>query len=280
MRMRSAAALLVSSTLCLAALAAQQERPAAQPTFRTGVNVIELDVSVLDKNRRPVQGLTAADFTVLVDGQPRPVVAFHAVDLPAPVPSSAPWIRDVAPDVATNTHPSGRVVVIMIDDGGFGQLDQAMDVGAVQKARELARAALNELGPDDLAAVVYTENNHSAQNFTTDRRRLLMAIETSTILPGRHTGLRPADVVKNDLTPLANDPLGLTRGSCSCGVCSIEALSRVADALRSLPQQRKIVILSPAGRVSGDSRRRGRSQDSAARVAVPRRVDVDARVRD
>jgi VWFA-related protein len=231
--MRSAAALLAGGLLSVAALAgARQDRPAPQPTFRTGVDLIQLDVSVLDKDRRPVQGLTAADFTVLVDGQPRPIVAFRAVELPKPIPPSAPWIRDVAPDVATNTRPSGRVVVIMIDDGSFGQVDNAIDLQAVQKAREVARAALNELGPDDLAAVVYTENNHTAQNFTIDRRRLLAAIDTSVILPA---------------PPGGGDPLGIQRGSCSCGLCSIEALGRVAEALRSLPQQRKIVIFISPG---------------------------------
>jgi hypothetical protein len=60
-------------TLGLAAVLVARQEPA--PTFRSGVELIQLDVSVLDKDRRPVQGLTAADFTVLVDGQPRPIVA-------------------------------------------------------------------------------------------------------------------------------------------------------------------------------------------------------------
>src|SRR6185295_6133567 len=87
------------------------------PTFRSGVELIQLDVSVLDKARHPVNGLSATDFTVRVDGVARPVVAFKAVTLPPPSPPpSAPWIRDVAPDVSTNTHPGGRAIVIMIDD--------------------------------------------------------------------------------------------------------------------------------------------------------------------
>jgi hypothetical protein len=132
--MRPGAAVLFGWLVCVAVLAAvAQDQRTSQPTFRSGVDVIELDVSVLDKDRHPVSGLTAADFTVRVDGQPRPVVAFHAVDLPKPIPPSAPWIRDVAPDIATNTKPSGRVVVIVIDDGGFGQIDDAIDIRAIQR---------------------------------------------------------------------------------------------------------------------------------------------------
>ena len=50
------------------AAAAQQVPPVQPPTFRTGVDAVQLDVSVLDKDRRPVRRLTAADFTVLEDG--------------------------------------------------------------------------------------------------------------------------------------------------------------------------------------------------------------------
>jgi VWFA-related protein len=234
--------------LTLAAVSGAQQNP--PPTFRANVDLIQLDVSVLDKAHQPVRGLTAADFTVLVDGVPRAVIAFKAVELPKPVPPSAPWIRDITPDVATNAHPSGRVVVIMIDDASFfNQVDA--DLWAVQKTRAVARAALNELGADDLAAVVYTENNHTAQNFTTDRRRLLAAIDRSAIFPGRTILARGDDSPMPAITPaqaeMLNDPLGITRGSCSCGVCSIEALGRVAEALRSLPQQRKIVVYISAG---------------------------------
>ena len=63
--------------------------------------------------------------------------------------------------------------------GGFGQIAEEIDVRAVQKTREVAKAVVDELRPSDLAAVVYTENNQAAQNFTTDRKRLLTAIDAS-----------------------------------------------------------------------------------------------------
>ena len=102
------------SVAAIAAVVAQQ--PATQPTFRTGVDVVQVDVSVLDKNRKPVQGLTSADFTILEDGKPRPIVAFVPVELGEPEKAAAPasWVRDVASDVVTNAvKPEGRLVVIM-----------------------------------------------------------------------------------------------------------------------------------------------------------------------
>lgn len=64
------------------------------PTFRTGVDIVEIDVTVLDEDRHPVKGLTADNFTVLDHGQPQPIVAFSAIDVPAPVTYPAPWMRD------------------------------------------------------------------------------------------------------------------------------------------------------------------------------------------
>jgi VWFA-related protein len=238
----------VGAVLAIATIvAAPQEPRAPQATFRSGVDLIELDVSVLDRARQPVRGLTADDFTVRVDGEPRPIRTFSAVDLPPAARPPAPWIRDTAPDVATNTRPTGRVVVIMIDDGSFGQVDKSIDMWAVQKARAVARAAVDELRPNDLAAVVFSENNHAAQNFTADRRRLLTAIEKSSIIPGSSLGMSAVGAPNPELAALASDPYGSMRGSCTCGLCSIDALGHVAQSLISIPHQRKILVYVSAG---------------------------------
>ena len=51
---------------CLALASFSAQSPSeSQPQFRTGVEVVRLDVLVLDKDRRPIRGLTAPDFTVL-----------------------------------------------------------------------------------------------------------------------------------------------------------------------------------------------------------------------
>src|SRR3954463_6221219 len=56
---------------------AQQLPP---PSFKAGVQLVRIDVTGLDDKRQPVRGLQASDFTVLVDGQPRPIRAFQPVD--------------------------------------------------------------------------------------------------------------------------------------------------------------------------------------------------------
>ena len=72
-------------------------------------------------------------------------------------------MRDVAPDVVTNRFNAQRVVVILLDDFGV-----PFDPSAVQFSKNIARAAIDQLGPADLAAVVYTLTRSKGQEFTTD----------------------------------------------------------------------------------------------------------------
>jgi VWFA-related protein len=197
---------------------------------------------VLDEVRRPVHGLSAADFAVRVDGAVRPVVAFKAVRLPPPLPRPpAPWIRDIAPDVATNTRAGGRAIIIMIDDTTVSSMDSTVGPSFwMLKARATARRVVDELGPDDVAAVVFTAYNHTAQGFTSDRERLLTAIDKSALFP-------PPQLTGSTGTSYGKTYNPEQNGYCYCGVCSVEALAHVAESLRSLPQQRKIVIYISSG---------------------------------
>jgi VWFA-related protein len=217
--MRSALIIIAAGSLAFTLVArAEDGTPQTQPTqpaFRSGVDLVQVDVSVLDRDRQPVLGLTAADFTVREDGKVRPVEAFSAIELAArPAPSGAAWLRDVAPDLATNAIPrDGRLVVILFD--------RTIRSADMPGARVVAKAAVDQLGAADLAAVIYTSRG-VPQNFTADRRLLQSAIARPFI------GL--AD----------NDPGN--PGECRCGVCTLETITRVADALRDVPQRRKMLL--------------------------------------
>src|SRR4029453_2396139 len=91
-------ALLVQTTSTPGA----QSPGAPQASFRGGIELIQIDVSVLTKDGQPVRGLTQSDFTVPEDGKPRPVASFAAVDIPPPSPPPAAWMTEAPPDVTTN----------------------------------------------------------------------------------------------------------------------------------------------------------------------------------
>src|SRR6266576_2895183 len=67
------------------------QQPPPQPpaaTFRSTTRLIVQTVSVKDKEGRPVEGLSAKDFTVTEDGEPQTVSFVEFQRLPA-VPSTA-----------------------------------------------------------------------------------------------------------------------------------------------------------------------------------------------
>ena len=78
--MRRPAAVLLIGIMAVGAV--PSSRAQQTPVFRATADLVQIDVSVLDSDRQPVRGLTAADFTILDGGIEQPVVAFAAVDLP------------------------------------------------------------------------------------------------------------------------------------------------------------------------------------------------------
>jgi VWFA-related protein len=151
------------------------------PTFRSGVDVVEVTAVVTDRDGNPVRDLTADDFEILEDGQPRDITSFVLVDLPIVKAGSRPV--GVETDVISNAGDPGRLYVIAM--GGYSD-----DAG--MRVRQIVRDFVERhFGPNDTAAVVYIGQTHrkNAQPFTTNRRLLLNAIDRSAQAGG--TGQRP-----------------------------------------------------------------------------------------
>ena len=53
------------------------QQPQQPETFRSGIEVVALDVTVVDRSGTPVEGLIPADFTVTVDGKARRGLDVH-----------------------------------------------------------------------------------------------------------------------------------------------------------------------------------------------------------
>ncbi len=257
MRLIPVAGLVGAGALFAAGQAAPLPQAPAQPSFRAGVELIQVDVSVLDGDRRPVRGLTAADFVVTENGQTRPVEAFAEVHLPGPDMTSADWTREVAPDVATNQLPeTGRLVMVMFD--------QTIGPGEpVLTAKRVARAVVDALAPGDLAAVVST-HALTPQGFTADRARLRQAIGdlNSSAQWSQDqqdqwaTGLAR---VRDETGVNLPDPPSYLNGFCFCGLCVIDQVTRLADVVREISTRQKtllfigsdLLLQTPDGRVGG-----------------------------
>jgi VWFA-related protein len=210
-------------------------RPQNPPTFVGGVDVVKLDVSVYDKDHRPIRGLTAADFTLLEDKLPRPIVGFAEVDIPEPPVPTATWMRDAPDDVATNDVADKRLFLLVIDDHSFNQRSAARTITGSTSGSSVtefdppqslsykvnrdalivaARTFISHLGPTDLAAVVFVDDGRFNQDFTPDHGRVIAAVEKT----------------------LKEEPLYNPFGD------AIPVLNQVVNSLIGVPAKRKAVV--------------------------------------
>jgi VWFA-related protein len=236
---RVEAVAVISVVIALAVLgAAPQNTPQAPPRFQTGVDLVRLDVSVLDADRHPIRGLSAADFTILEEGRPQSVSTFDAIDFPDVVttrPGEAPWLRETAPDIRRNTDfGNGRIVVIVVDDATPVPTQEVLYYPALMKQ------VIAGLAPDDLAAVVFALNKGAGQDFTRDRSRLFAAVgRLSLPIPDR-------TMAKDGTVRLAAfdrlDPSLATSYS-----STINTLRKVSEYLADLPDRRKALVYVSAG---------------------------------
>ena len=78
----------------LLALAALMAPVFQQQTFKTGVDLVAVDVTVVDRNGTPVENLTAADFEVWIAGRPRKVVEIVRMSYGSSAPASSSRPRE------------------------------------------------------------------------------------------------------------------------------------------------------------------------------------------
>ncbi len=151
---------------------AQQQATTQTPTFRAGVELVEIDATVTDASGRVVTNLTADDFEVYEDGRQQTVAAVSLVNIPAerlqrPLFAGSP----IEPDVQTNTGPEGRVYLFALDEVQGEQ---------ILRTRAFVRRFIEQyFSANDVAAVVWVGRGRSSdtQDFTSNPRLLLNAIE-------------------------------------------------------------------------------------------------------
>jgi len=117
---------------------------AAQPVFRSGVALVQVDVQVL-KDRRPVEALKAGDFVIRENGQVRAVE-----------------------NLGYESEPVD--VVLLVDTSGSMRK-------TIAELAEGARTALAQLQSQDRAALMlFAETSKVVQPLTSDRSAILSAL--------------------------------------------------------------------------------------------------------
>ncbi|HEY0872001.1 MAG TPA: VWA domain-containing protein [Vicinamibacterales bacterium] len=219
--MRRLAATVAVAGVAVSGADARQDPSQPRTIFRSSVDLVHLDVSVLDANRRPVRGLGPADFIVLEDGKPQRIAVFNAVDIPDPEPDpeAAAWTRTIAPDVRTNEGiQERRLFLVIVDDATLQS-----DLNALKNLKAIGRRFVERLGPSDLAAVVLTRDNRQSQDYTSDRSRLLGAIDRAGI---GFRDMAPPEIGTDDYAFIS----------------SLNVLDKALQVLSTLPDRRKSIV--------------------------------------
>jgi VWFA-related protein len=233
----------VKPTIAAALLFVLAQQPAPPPTFKSGIDLVEVDVVVTDRNGRPVRGLRQQDFEVLEDGKTVPIVTFVAVDLPqAPPDATIPPSDRSGAAVATNDQSEdGRVMLIVLDD-----YHVHFDAGFAVRTKTIARRLVERLGPSDQAAVIATSGRSMMQaEFTGDKARLAHAIDK--FFPQGDSA--SIDTV-GTLLGRPGGPPAYARFGFEKEIrmrWAMDALSNAAKALAQIPHRRKAILLVSEG---------------------------------
>jgi VWFA-related protein len=186
--MRRFLSILLSSVLPI--VAQQPAAPAAQeqPTFKSETRLVLQQVTVKDKSGKPIQGLTAKDFTVTENGIPQTIafLEFQKLEEIQPAPAMtervAPIPRLAKTQIAAERpldlkYSDRRLLALYFDMTAMPPADQSRAIGAAQDfIRKQMTAA------DLIAIMVYAGNDVTVhEDFTGDRERLLSTLQTMIV---------------------------------------------------------------------------------------------------
>ena len=217
--------------------------------FRSGANAVAVDVTVRDRSRRAVTGLTAADFTISDNGVVQQIgsVSFGKLPIDVTVALDVSFsvdglmlerLRRAVGQLMKDLTPQDRLKLMLFNSRVSRTVDFTMDVAAVERAIATAAAGGGTSMLDTMSVSLLTAA-------PADRRQLLVVFcdgsdSTSTTTPAMLTSI----ALRSHSTIAFVMPAAATRVSGVTGV--------------TLPQyygQNVTTILSPANTLATDTSR-------------------------
>jgi len=203
------------------AICAAQEQ--TNPTFQSGVTMIQVPAVVRDRDGHAVDGLKKEDFQLFDNGKPVEIAGF-AVDKPGGLNApdrSLPGTNGGATSTAPAMDVPERFVALVFDDVAIS------DVPTLGRVRDAAAKEIDAMKPGDRIAIV-TTSCAIAQDFTNDRAKLHEALS--------HMQLSPAPLCRVSRAQIEQ----------------MEVLKNVVKRLAGLPGRRVVLLISPGFWVGHD----------------------------
>jgi VWFA-related protein len=172
---------LLLALLCLAGATASpdagnqspapgQDPPIQGPTFRTGIDLVAIDVAVVDGRGLPVEDLRAPEFEVKIDGEVRRVASAELVKVDVEAAKKQAESKTETFYTSNLTAPNARLIVLAVDQ-------MNIHPASIKPILSAASRFLDRLSPlDQVAFITYPEPGPRV-NFTTDRLRIRLAME-------------------------------------------------------------------------------------------------------
>jgi VWFA-related protein len=231
-----------------------------RPTFRSGIDVVGVEVQVVDRDGKPMPTLGLADFEVRIDGHKRPVVSADLVSFDTAATAKAKGAPPTLADLIRTRDP--RLFILAVDE-------ISLRAGDGMVMREAARHFVEKLDPSDYVGVYRFPIVESVLTLSRDRADIRRALEK---VGGAYAPMRgqyhllPSEVV--DITGADRDTFAqVVRRECQNGdpTCPMgihgeasvlaayaegEAAGRVLglrvllEALSDRPERKTLVILS------------------------------------
>lgn len=220
--------------------------PPTQPTFRTETTLVEVSAVVVDRSGASVLDLSADDFEVVEDGEPRPLVGFRQVVSATERPGSRV-------DMAGARHETLATNVGLADAPVFVLLLDDLNIRATRAHRAIrgATGLLEAIPPAALVAVVSTSGIGGSHLTLTPRNA--GHLEHVRALRGQLVEGRPMLRMGEYITTPSSAvgvPCGVgshARNSLDCvdpmrAVRRLETVRAVANLLSSAGSRRKVLF--------------------------------------
>jgi VWFA-related protein len=204
--------------LFAAALALQ----AQQPTFKSGVDLVAVDVHVVDRQGRPVVDLKPEDFEVQIAGDRRKVVSAELIsyDTTTAAPRAT---TDPAATAADDAPRPRRMFILAVDE-------HSLHIRNAMAAVNAAERFIDKLQPDDLVGLYAYPTGVATHDLTNDHASVRRAVRKITGLYSEPTGrfnLSPSEAI--DIASGDWDARqAVFKRACAAGGCSQEEIRNEA----------------------------------------------------
>jgi VWFA-related protein len=266
--------------------ASQQDKSAEDEVVRITTNLVQVDVTVLDKKGRAVTDLRPEEIEILEDNRSQKITNFSYVPLDntassqpnvAPVDKNAPPV----PPVRLRPEQVRRTIALVVDD-------LSLSFESAYYARQALKKFVDQqMQPGDLVAIVRTAGGMGAlQQFTSDKRQLYSAIERVRFNMLGRNSVNPFGPIERDpfaqgesSTDKAGDAASAIRNANDdlnefreelFAVGTLGALNYIVRGLRELPGRKSVMLISDGFKIfssrDNDYKRNERILESLRRL--------------